>query len=120
MERGDGEGFAASLSVVVYDARPATSCSPSRAKRAISQRKRSVARLEQLIAKNLAMRRHQYLDFTIKQKPKIDQMAVEAASKWDGIKGYFTNNFGMRSGVQYSLLVNTTAQPPLEDMQIGD
>ncbi len=25
MERGDGEGFAASLSVVVYDARPAAS-----------------------------------------------------------------------------------------------
>ena len=25
MERGDGEGFAASLFVVVYDARPATS-----------------------------------------------------------------------------------------------
>lgn len=71
------------------------SYSPSRAKRAISQRKRSVARLELLISKNQAIRKHQYLDFTIKDKPKIDQVALEAASRWDGIKGYVTNNFTM-------------------------
>ena len=84
--------------IVYKNRRLVVSYSPSRAKRAISQRKRSVARLEQLIAKNQAVRRHQYLDFTIKEKPKIDQMAVEAASKWDGIKGYFTNNFNMSAG----------------------
>ena len=74
------------------------SYSPSRAKRAISQRKRSVARLELLISKNQAIRKHQYLDFTIKDRPKIDQAALEAASKWDGIKGYVTNNFNMTRG----------------------
>ena len=70
-------------------------CLPSLAKRAIPQRMRSVACLELLISKNQAIRKYQYLDFTIKDKPKIDQVALEAASRWDGIKGYVTNNFTM-------------------------
>lgn len=81
--------------IVHRNRRFVVSYSASRAKRATSQRKRSVARLEQLISKNQAVRKHQYLDFTIKEKPKIDQMALEAASRWDGIKGYITNNFDM-------------------------
>ncbi|TAN25966.1 MAG: IS1634 family transposase, partial [Actinomycetota bacterium] len=68
------------------------SYSETRAKRATSQRERSVARLEGLIRKNQAIRKHQYLDFTIREKPSIDFDAVAAASRWDGIKGYVTNN----------------------------
>ena len=75
------------------DRRLVISYSASRAKRAVSLRKRSIARLETLIAKNQAVRKHQFLDFSIKEKPKIDLEAIEAASKWDGIKGYVTNNF---------------------------
>ena len=69
------------------------SYSASRAKRAVSQRERSVARLEKLIEKNQAIRKHQYLDFTIKEKPTININAITEASRWDGIKGYVTNNF---------------------------
>ncbi len=68
------------------------SYSETRAKRARSQRERSVTRLEGLIRKNQAIRKHQYLDFTIREKPSIDFDAVAAASKWDGIKGYVTNS----------------------------
>ena len=84
--------------VIYKDRRLIISYSASRAKRAISQRKRSIARLERLIAKNQAVRKHQYLDFTIKEKPKIDIAAIEAASRWDGIKGYITNDFAMTAG----------------------
>lgn len=71
------------------------SYSAQRARRAASQRKRSIARLEVLIAKNQAIRKHQYLDFTIKERPRIDSDAISAAQRWDGIKGYVTNNFEM-------------------------
>lgn len=71
------------------------SYSASRAKRAVSLRERSVVRLEKLIAKNQAVRKHQYLDFTIKEKPTINIVAVTEASRWDGIKGYVTNNFDL-------------------------
>lgn len=77
------------------DRRIVLSYSDSRAKRARSLRERSVARLEGLIAKNQAVRKHQYLDFTVKEKPTINQDAVVGAAKWDGIKGYVTNNFDM-------------------------
>ena len=69
------------------------SYSASRAKRTKSQRQRSIDRLEKLIAKNQAVRKHQYLDFTISQSPKINTEAIAQACKWDGIKGYITNNF---------------------------
>ena len=71
------------------------SYSASRAKRAISQRERSIVRLEKLTAKNQAVRKHQYLDFTIKGKPTINIRAIAQASRWDGIKGYVTNNFDL-------------------------
>ena len=34
-----------------------------------------------------------YLDVSLKQRPQINQKAVEDAARWDGIKGYVTNNF---------------------------
>lgn len=77
------------------DRRILISFSASRAKRAASLRERSIARLEKLIAKNQAVRKHQYLDFTIKEKPTINTGAVAEASRWDGIKGYVTNNFDL-------------------------
>ncbi len=79
--------------IIYKNRRIVISYSASRAKRAISQRERSIARLEKLIAKNQAVRKHQYLDFTIKEKPTINIDAIAQASKWDGIKGYVTNNF---------------------------
>lgn len=71
------------------------SYSASRAKRTSSQRKRSIRRLEDLIAKNQAVRKHQFLDFSIAEKPKLNLEAIESASRWDGIKGYITNNFDL-------------------------
>ena len=68
------------------------SYSRSRAEKARSGRERSVARLEQLIAKNQAVRKHAYLDFTVKEKPKLNLQAIEASARWDGIKGYLTNS----------------------------
>lgn len=68
------------------------SYSATRAKRTRSLRERSVVRLEGLIAKNQAVRKHQYLDFTVRERPSIDFDAVSSAAKWDGIKGYVTNN----------------------------
>jgi transposase len=67
------------------------SYSPLRAARAKSLRKKSVARLEKLIAKGTAVRKHGYLDFSIKDAPKLKQAAIAAAAQWDGIKGYVTN-----------------------------
>ena len=68
------------------------SYSKAMTKRARSQRERSVTRLEGLIRKNQAIRKHHYPDFTIREKPSIDFDAVASASKWDGIKGYVTNS----------------------------
>ena len=68
------------------------SYSRSRAEKARSGRERSVARLERLIAKNQAVRKHPYLDFTVKEKPKLNLQAIEASARWDGIKGYLTNS----------------------------
>jgi transposase len=67
------------------------SYSASRAARAKSLRDRSVARLERLLAKGTAVKKHGYLDFSIKEKPKLNQVAIDAAAQWDGIKGYVTN-----------------------------
>ncbi len=74
------------------DKRLIISYSKSRASRAMQGRKRSVARLEDLIAKNKAIKKHPYLDFTIKDKPVINHEAIDSSAKWDGIKGYITNN----------------------------
>lgn len=67
------------------------SYSAKRATRAKSLRDKSVARLERLIAKGTAVRKHSYLDFTIKDQPKLNQAAIDATAQWDGIKGYITN-----------------------------
>lgn len=67
------------------------SYSEKRATRAKSLRDKSIARLERLIAKGTAVRKHSYLDFTVKDAPKLKQAAIEATAQWDGIKGYFTN-----------------------------
>ncbi|MBL8121389.1 IS1634 family transposase [Candidatus Saccharibacteria bacterium] len=65
--------------------------SASRAARAKSLREKSVARLKKLIAKGTAVRKHSYLDFSVTDAPKLKQTAIDAASQWDGIKGYVTN-----------------------------
>jgi transposase len=67
------------------------SYSEKRATRAKSLRDKSIARLERLIAKGTAVRKHSYLDFTVKDAPKLKQAAIDATAQWDGIKGYFTN-----------------------------
>jgi transposase len=67
------------------------SYSATRAARAKSLRDKSVARLERLIAKGTAVRKHGYLDFSIKDAPKLNQAAIDSSVKWDGIKGYITN-----------------------------
>lgn len=67
------------------------SYSAKRAERAKKLRDKSIARLQRLINKGTAVRKHSYLDFTVKDKPKIKQAAIDAAAQWDGIKGYVTN-----------------------------
>ena len=64
-------------------------------KRAQADRRRranAISRLEKLILQNKAVRKHQFLDFSTKEKPKLDQQAIELASRFDGLKGYITNN----------------------------
>lgn len=68
------------------------SYSQKRADRARRGRERSVARLERLIAKGTAVRKHTYLDFSVQETPKLNQAAIDSAAQWDGIKGYITNN----------------------------
>lgn len=77
--------------LVINKRRLIVSYSASRAKRAKSLRDKSIARLERLIAKGTAVRKHTYLDFSVKEKPKINQTAIDSSAKWDGIKGYVTN-----------------------------
>lgn len=58
-----------------------------------ARRKKSIARLEGLIASNRAVRKHQFLKIPLRGNPSIDAMAVERASQFDGLKGYLTNDF---------------------------
>jgi transposase len=67
------------------------SYSATRAARAKKLRAASVARLQRLIAKGTAVRKHTYLDFNVKEAPKLNQAAIDAAARWDGMKGYVTN-----------------------------
>lgn len=67
-------------------------------KRANADKKRrqaSIARLEKLIAKNRAVRKHQFLLFSVNSKPTLNYEAIEHASKFDGLKGYLTNNYDL-------------------------
>lgn len=77
--------------LTVNKRRLVVSYSATRAARAKSLRDKSVARLERLIAKGTAVRKHTYLDFSVKEKPTLNQAAIDAAAQWDGIKGYVTN-----------------------------
>ena len=67
------------------------SYSATRAARAKCLREKSIERLKRLIAKGTAVRKHIYLDFSIKEEPRLKQAAIDAAAQWDGIKGYVTN-----------------------------
>lgn len=68
------------------------SYSARRAKRAKHGREQSVARLQRLLAQNRAIRKHRFLDVTIAGQPSLNQEAIAEAARWDGIKGYVTNN----------------------------
>lgn len=71
------------------------SYSAKRAKKAQHGREQTVARLKGLIARNKAIRKHKFLDVTIEDRPHLNLKAIEEAGKWDGIKGYVTNNRDM-------------------------
>lgn len=66
--------------------------SAKRARKAQHGREQSVARLTGLLARNRAVRKHPYLNLTIAQRPSLDEGAIAQAARWDGIKGYVTNN----------------------------
>ncbi len=76
----------------VRNRRLVISYSAKRAKRAAHSREQSVARLQRLLAQNRAVRKHRFLDFTIAENPRLNQEAITEAARWDGIKGYVTNN----------------------------
>ncbi|TAN20024.1 MAG: IS1634 family transposase [Actinomycetota bacterium] len=69
--------------------------SENRARADRRRRERSVARLRRLIAENKALRRHPFLEFRLDGKVQLDDRAIERASKFDGLKGYLTNNLEM-------------------------
>ena len=56
------------------------------------RRQAPVLRLEKLILQNKAVRKHKFLQFSVKGKPALDYQAVERAGLFDGLKGYLTNN----------------------------
>ena len=67
--------------------------SQNRAKKSASSRKRSIERLEKLIATKRALRKHQYLDMTLAEQPKLINInAISEAERWDGLKGYWSND----------------------------
>ncbi len=68
------------------------SYSHKRAGADVRRRQASVARLEKLISENRAIRRHQFLDLKVRTKPAIKWQAIEDAARFDGLKGYLTNN----------------------------
>lgn len=69
------------------------SFSKSRAQRSATSRRKTIEKLSERIIANKAIRKSPYLDVSLKQRPQINQKAVEDAARWDGIKGYVTNNF---------------------------
>lgn len=68
------------------------SYSAKRAKRAERGREQSLARLQGLLARNRAIRKHPFLEVTIAGQPRLNQEAIGQAARWDGIKGYLSNN----------------------------
>ena len=75
------------------EARLIVAYSRKRARADAKRREAAVARLEKLIAEGKAIRRHRFLDFRVKEKPSLDERAIETAARYDGLKGYTTNNF---------------------------
>lgn len=69
------------------------SFSTSRAQRSATSRRKTIEKLSKRIIANKAISKSPYLDFSLKERPQINQKAVEDAARWDGIKGYVTNNF---------------------------
>lgn len=67
-------------------------------------RKHSIERPETLIVKNQAIRKHQFPEFSITEKPKTGLEAIKATGRWDGIKRYVTNNFELE---QSFLMIKT-------------
>ncbi len=65
--------------------------SHKRARKAQWGRERSVARLENLLAHNKAVRKHRFLDIPLAGAPRLNPDAIAQAARWDGIKGYVTN-----------------------------
>jgi hypothetical protein len=68
------------------------SYSQKRANADARRRQAPVLRLEKLILQNKAVRKHKFLQFSVKGKPALDYQAVERAGLFDGLKGYLPNN----------------------------
>ena len=67
------------------------SYSKKRERADVSRRRNSVARLEKLIDENRAIRKHKYLDLSV-GKAQLNYKAIESDARFDGLKGYLTNN----------------------------
>ncbi len=80
------------LEIRYQNSRLIISYSASRARADARRRQASISRLESLISSNRAIRKHQFLDLKVKQKPTINHQAIEDAARFDGLKGYLTNN----------------------------
>lgn len=68
------------------------SYSQKRARADAKRRQASIVRLEKLISQNRALRKHQFLEFEVEDKPRLNSKAIEKAALFDGLKGYLTNN----------------------------
>ncbi len=66
--------------------------SQTRATRDRQIRTRAVARLTKRLASGQAIRRTPYLHVPLEGTPSLDHDAIAQAERWDGIKGYITNN----------------------------
>jgi transposase len=78
--------------LVIDNKRLIVTYSQNRAKKSANSRKRSIERLEKLIDTKRALRKHQYLDMTLAEQPKLNINAISEAERWDGLKGYWSND----------------------------
>lgn len=85
------------LETASRDSRLIVTYSKKRARADKARREVAVARLQKLINENKAIRKHRYLEFLGKQQARLDLAAIEADQKFDGLKGYLTNNFDLPS-----------------------
>ncbi len=70
------------------------SFSETRRRADASRRKKAIARLEKLIEENKVVRRHKFLELNV-GKATLNQKAIEEDSRFDGLKGYITNNYDL-------------------------